>query len=61
MRFIRKTRARIVLYQLMRLNGHGRIEAAWNLLKAIYGGKAFYYPAKIRRKIRAERESVLQR
>jgi hypothetical protein len=44
------------LYELLRAGGFGPVEAFWNVLRNRLGGKAYFYPYKERRRIRAARK-----
>ena len=49
-------KGRKLLFGVLRLNGAGRIEAAWNVFRGMTFGKCMYYPKKVRDEMRAQRE-----
>jgi hypothetical protein len=49
-------RSRLFLYRVLRANGHSTLEAAFNVVRAALGGKAYYHPIKNRRSMLRFRE-----
>lgn len=40
--------SRVFLYHVLRANGQGAFEAVWNVVRAAFGGRAYYYPKRNR-------------
>ena len=55
MGIINRMKGRKLLFGVLRLNGAGRIEAAWNVFRGMTFGKCMYYPRKMRAVMRAQR------
>jgi len=58
MGIINRMKGRKLLFDVLRLNGAGRVEAAWNVFRGMTFGKCMYYPRKVRDEIRAKRLKV---
>ncbi|XUM21051.1 hypothetical protein ACRAVF_27190 [Bradyrhizobium oligotrophicum S58] len=51
-----RTKTNPSLYGVLRAGGHSPIEAAWNVIRRRFGGKAYWHPRRVRRELRLQRE-----
>jgi hypothetical protein len=57
MSIVRRLRHEKVVFELLRLKGHGRLEAIFNIIRGRTYGKCMYHPRRIRAEMRYRRLS----